>query len=288
MRITFVSVAMIATLATAPALADEASEARDHQLYLLGDSLSAWSKDDTTKSWQVSGAAFDLGVARCAPPLAELTKMGAPGSSKVRVNVAGPDLVEGENTLDDARAACGRIVRAGLIRDWERWGIFAMQDHAKLGQGRVDTTYFERCLTSYDTMLRKGITKDAKVAPQQIGNVMWTGTVEELRKKWCDAGLKVAQAEQDKKDAPYKQAMKGEKLRMALLYRGVFLAGGEVTDDPKRMASAKVWFIDTEPPTWCANFAQSHVLHRYEFNGDELAKTTDINTCGAPRAKDFK
>jgi hypothetical protein len=257
---------------------------------LLGDALSgAWSKHDATKSWHVSGAAFESpDGARCAKPLAELTKMGAPGTSKVRINTPGPDLVEGENTLDDARAACGRIVRAGLIRDWERWGIFAMQDHAKLGQGRVDTTYFERCLTSYDTMLRKGITKDAKVAPQQIGNVMWAGTVEELRKKWCDAGLKVAQAEQDKKDAPYKKAMKGEKLRMALQYRGVFLAGGEVTDDPNRMASAKVWFIDTEPPTWCANFAQSHVLHRYEFNGDELAKTTNINTCGAPRAKDFK
>jgi hypothetical protein len=281
---------MLATAAITPALADEASDARNHALYKLGESLTgAWGKDYTTKAWQVSGAAFELGKARCEPVLAELAAMGAPGSSKVKVGTPGPDLAEGESTLDDARAACGAIVRAGLIRDWERWAVFAMQDHAKLGTGSVSTTYFERCLDAYETMLRKGTAKDARVSPQQIGDVKWEGTVEELRKKWCDAGLKVAQAEQDRKDAPYKKAMKGEKLRMALLYRGVYLAGGEVTDDPNRMAGAQVWFIDTEPPKYCTvNLAQAHVLHRFEFAGDALVKTTDITTCGAPRARDFK
>jgi hypothetical protein len=75
---------------------------------------------------------------------------------------------------------------------------------------------------------------------------------------------------------------------MALTYRGVFLAGGEVTGDPSRMAREAVWFIDTEPPKLCANFAQAHVLKRYEFVGDKLAKVTDINTCGSPRVSDFK
>jgi hypothetical protein len=205
MKMTVVSAAMIAAVTAAPTLADEAS---DHALYLLGEALTgAWSMDDTTKTWQISGAAFDMGKARCEGVLAELTQMGAPGSSKVRVGTSGPDLIEGENTLDDARAACSRIVRAGLIRDWERWGVFAMQDHAKLGSGSVSTTYFERCLDAYETMLRKGISKDARVIPQQIGDVKWEGTVEELRKKWCDDGLQVAQADQDRKDAPYKQAM---------------------------------------------------------------------------------
>lgn len=49
-----------------------------------------------------------------------------------------------------------------------------------------------------------------------------------------------------------------------------------------------MWFIDTEPPTLCGNGAQAHMLHRFEFSGDALAKTININTCGAPRVKDFK
>jgi hypothetical protein len=290
MRRTVVSGAMIAAVlvgAAAPAWADDA--ARNHALYQLGEALTgAWSKDEATKSWQVSGAAFELGKARCEAPLVELTKMGAPGSSKVKVGTAGPDLAAGEHTLDDARAACGRIVRAGYIRDWEHWAIFAMQDAPKIGKGYVNLQYFENCIAGYDKMLSKGITKDTKVTAQQIQDQKWEGTVEELRKKYCDAGLKAAKAEQDKKDAPYKKAMTGEKLQMALTYRGVWLAGGQVTDEPAAMAKANVWFVDTEPPALCKTGAQQHVLKRFEFAGDKLAKTTDINTCGSPRAKDFK
>ena len=275
-------------IVVAPAWADVASDARDHALYQLGEALSgAWGKDDTTKTWQVSGAAFDQQKARCLEPLIALTKMGAPGSSKVKVRTGGPDHADGEITLDDARAACGRIQRAGFVRDWEHWAIFAMQDFAKIGKG-ASTTYFERCVDTYDAMLKKGITKDTVVTPQQIQDQKWEGTVEALRKKYCDAGLVAAKAVQDKKDAPYRKAMKGENLRMALSYRGVWLAGGQVSDDPQAMAKATVWFVDTEPPAVCKNGAQQHVLKRFEFAGDKLVKTTDISTCGSPRVKDFK
>ena len=68
-------------------------------------------------------------------------------------------------------------------------------------------------------------------------------------------------------------------------------AGAEhvpVTEDPAVMAKANVWFIDTEPPELCANLTQKHIIHRYEFAGDKLAKSTNIETCGIPRASSFK
>ena len=49
-----------------------------------------------------------------------------------------------------------------------------------------------------------------------------------------------------------------------------------------------MWFIDTELQDWCANGMQKHVVHRYEFAGDKLAKSTNIETCGVPRASSFK
>lgn len=288
MRKTVVVAAMIASAIALPT-ATTAQPGPDALLYNLGEDLSAaWNFDETAKVWRLSGAAFDLGKANCEKMLAELIKQGVPSSTKLKIPRATPDLSAGEKTLDDARPACARIVRAGLVRDWEKWGIWAMQDAPKIGTGAAGGGYFQNCINAYETMLKKGVSKDTQVIPQQVGDQKWEGTVEELRKKWCDAGLKAQKAEQDKKDAPYKKAMKGEKLQMALTYRAVWLAGGQVTDDPATMAKATVWYIDTEPPTVCKNGAQAHVLKRFEFAGDKLAKTADINTCGVPRAKDFK
>jgi hypothetical protein len=259
--------------------------------YNLGQHVDqVWSRDGDGP-WDIADGAAHDGEAVCKELIAKAVKDGAKDTDTVTLNDDGPDFTKGDVPLGDLKLVCDRMERMVFIKTWERWAKFAMQELRKKGGG--DIKFSENCLSTYDAMLKKGVPAEAKVVAKKVNDasgtaVEWQGTVKELRVKYCDAGYKKAKSEQERRDAPYKKVMKGEKLQTALTYRGVFLAGGVGTDDPARMAAASVWFIDTEPPELCVNLTQKHVIHRYEFAGDKLAKSTDLSTCGIPRAADFK
>lgn len=264
-------------------------------LHDLGDYFdNTWRRvdsSDKSSPWQVADGSHQDGKAKCYGLFERAAKDGLKDTDMFKVRNDGPDWLKGEVSIGDMKPVCDRVQRMVNVKLWEKWAVFAMQELGKEGGG--DIKFAENCLSRYDDMLKKGIAADSSVVPRKVNDasgtaVEWKGTVKEVRVKYCDAGLKKAQEEQAKRDAPYKKVMKGEKLETALTYRGVFLAGGSVTEDPAVMAKANVWFVDTEPSEVCANGMQKHVIHRFEFAGNKLAKSTNIDTCGVPRANNFQ
>jgi hypothetical protein len=151
------------------------------------------------------------------------------------------------------------------------------------------------CLSTYETMIKAGISPDDQVLERMVndndGNpVRWAGSVGELRKKWCEAGLAKANAKIDEQDAPFKKVLKADKLNDALLYRSFWLVGGGTTADPNVMAKATVLFTDSSPSEFCVgNGAQVHVLTRLQYNAaHKLVKTTTSRHCGSPPKGAYK
>ena len=300
MRNTVVAGAMMAVcLVGGEARADKESDEKiAYQYYLLSEDLStAWRKGDDGKPWQVADGNMADGKAKCQAFIDELDKLGVKPDdvNRVKLQYDSPEFPAGKYTLDDVRAMCGRIGRQAKIKMWEKWAIWSMQEHAKVKAGGSWTVqYFQNCVNTYQDMLKQGIDKGQLVIPRNVNDadqnpVEWKGTVAELNTKYCVIGLKDAKAAQEKLDAPYKKVLKGDKLELALEYRGFYLVGGQVTSDPAIIAKNNVLFIDTEPSASCANGMQRHQVHRWTFDakGKEL-KVENIETCGTPRARDFK
>ncbi|MFT3695724.1 MAG: hypothetical protein QM831_21485 [Kofleriaceae bacterium] len=283
-------VVVVGFLLAGPARADKAWDLH-YDLGQIGQHIDmVWSREGDG-AWDIADGAAKDGKAVCKDLIVKAEKDGAKDTDMVPLVEDGPDFAKGDAALGDIRLVCDRMQRMIDIKVWERWAVFSMQELGKKGGG--DIKFSQNCLATYDEMLKKGVAADNKVVPRKVNDasgtaVDWNGTVKEVRVKYCDAGYKKAKEEQEKRDAPYKKVMKGEKLETALTYRGVFLVGGASTDDPTVMAKANVRFVDTEPSELCANLTQKHVIHRYEFAGDKLAKSTNIETCGVPRAGSFK
>jgi hypothetical protein len=93
---------------------------------------------------------------------------------------------------------------------------------------------------------------------------------------WVAAGRKVHRARREKAMAPYAAAgIGGKKLDLMIDYEGVYwrLAGGEKTDNPKKLAAASVLFHWLEGPARLG--IVSHTVRRYQFKGNDLVKTTE-------------
>jgi hypothetical protein len=277
--------------------AARAQMAKEQLLYELRQDMDrAFSLDETGKQWTLSGAVFDQGKANCQEYLERLAKLAVPGTTTVMLERDGRDLKAGEHSLDELRPACLQVVKYGKIADWERWAIEAMRDNARITSGqRLETTYMQNCLSTYDTMLKAGVAPTDLVLERQVNDndgkpVTWSGSVAELRKKWCEVGLAKVNEKLDEQDAPFKKVLKADKLKDALTYRSFWLVGGRTTADPKVMAKANVLFTDSSPSEYCVgNGLQVHVLTRLQYNGaHKLIKVTRSNHCGNPPAKAYK
>lgn len=164
------------------------------------------------------------------------------------------------------------------------WADTAMHD-AQLPNGPPDGDAFKWCLKAYDDAIAAGVPPTEKVTVRGT-----SGTMEEIKTKWCQGGKdKFAEAE-DKRTAPLRKALKNDKLAMALKDAdAIVLPGGSGTDNPQRLAAASVWFIDTSPPEQCRDGRQLHRVHRYQFDADQkLRGTSDHDYCGAPPSSAFK
>ena len=153
-----------------------------------------------------------------------------------------------------------------------------MQESSSKSPGAVD---FKNCVDVYRRIVQEGILPSDRVADRTVGTTPWAGTIEELRQKWCDPGLKAARENAQQFAAPFRKELKGERLGIALHYREVFLPGGARTTDPHKMASASVWFVDFLPFRHCTDGRQIHLLRRYQFGpAEEMVKKTEQEYCG--------
>jgi hypothetical protein len=278
------SLLVLATLAST-AHADEADQ-------LVGNLESqiqqAWYRDSETRAWLLGDAASNaFKPAPCTDLFVKLASLGVPMSRTIELYDESRDLPKGVHSLAAAKRACDAIEYAGKIKEVERWITMAAESDSVNNREA-----FGHCMTTYTDALAAGVKPTDRVPQRKIriGHdlVMWSGTIEELKTKYCDAGFARIQDELRKRETPYRKVLKNDKLTMALGYSVTalyVLPGGDKSMTPSKLAASKVWFDSTSAPSNeaqnCADGRRRTLVRRYEFDGNhKLVKTTQKEYCG--------
>ena len=296
MKKTVVLLAMMATVT--PAFADDKQVDINNALARLGKAIDGgFSQDEQTKAWIPSSSSIVDGKATCAVEIEKLADLGAPGSSKVKLWNDTAELMKGEHTLDDMLPICERIVAYGKTKEFQKQAENAFFEYPKISpKTAYNVKHFENCIAEYGKMMKAGVPPTYKIPDQMVTDanakdVVWGGTVEDLRKKWCDDGLKKGKEERERRDALYKKALKGDKLALALSWRALYLPGGKLTENPAEMAKSNVLFTDGYPGLVCLKkgVPEVHEITRYTFDGSgKMTGNTSTKHCGFPGAGGFK
>ena len=153
-----------------------------------------WYQITETKAWAVKdGATLGLKGARCMATLDKLRAAGVPDTTIANVRYDAPEFRRGPHTLAEIRTSCAHLETLGKIKYFERWAKFAMEDTPNLSKGNYDVSYFKNCLQAYDEIVKAGVSPTERVPDDVIKGAPWSGSIEELRKKWCDAGFSTGQ-----------------------------------------------------------------------------------------------
>ena len=241
-----------------------------------------WYQVTDTKAWTVKdGATLGLKGARCMAALDKLRAAGVPDTTTVVVKYDAPEFKRGSHSLAEIRTSCAHVESLGKIKYFEKWAVLAMKDTPNLNSGRYETGYYKNCIQAYDEIVKAGVSPTERVPDEVIAGSAWSGSIEQIRKKWCDSGFNTANAKTAASEAPYRKVLTSDKLKVALTYQEVILPGGARTTDPRKMAAASVWFEDFSPSKVCNDGRQVHNLRRYQFDSDQrIVKTTAQDYCG--------
>jgi len=157
---------------------------------------------------------------------------------------------------------------------------------------------FKFCLQAYDKMIASGISPSTRVPEDRDSGILWSGTVQEIKEKWCEAGLKKTAGDVAKRHAPYRAALKADKLRLVIdethgHVSSYALPGGKYTDDAKKLADAPVWFLDVGAPSnerqYCPGGGKRKFVRRYSFDPQhKLLNTAQKEYCGDPPASAYR
>ena len=155
---------------------------------------------------------------------------------------------------------------------------------------------FVYCVEAYEKMIASGVSPSTRVLKDDNPNL--TGTVAELKEKYCVAPEKKVNDDWDTKKGPYKAALKADKLRLMInensrVVYSYALAGGKYTDDAKALAAARVWFLNVGAPSnerqYCLNGGKRSTVRRYAFDANhKLLSTTEKEYCGTPPASAYR
>jgi hypothetical protein len=164
---------------------------------------------------------------------------------------------------------------------------------------------FRFCVETYDKMIASGVSADAVVPEEEVPGlkygdppIQWRGTVQEIKRNWCEAGLTQIRGEVDSRHAPYRAVLRNDKLDLVIdethgHVSSFAMPGGKYTDDPGKLAAAAVWFLDLGAPSNevqnCVNGAPRKIVRRYTFDDDQvLLDTTEKEYCGNPPAEAYR
>jgi hypothetical protein len=255
------------------------------QLNEIADSIG-WYQLSQTKAWSIGDGDVDLNhSAKCMATFDKLRTAGVPETRSITVRYSAPEFQAGRHTMAEIRTSCSHADRVAKVKFFQRWAVMAMQE-ATTDTQRFDDAIPKNCVKVYDQIVKDGVPPSERVPDDIIGNVKWSGTIEEVRKKWCDSALAKAHQDVADREAPFRRELKNDKLGLAIKYGGFFLSGGQGTGDPHALAVASVWFLDLSPSRYCLDGRQVHTLRRYQFGSDQrLVRTTEQEFCGsAPRS----
>lgn len=195
-------------------------------------------------------------------------------------------------------ADASALERNEHYRDFRRWARFTQ------GTNPVPNM-FKGCIMFYDRMIASGISPATRVPEETFTTgrfdevtVKWSGTVQEIKERWCDAGLKKSTGDVAAKHAPYRANLKGDKLRLVIdethgHVRSFALPGGQYTSDAKKLAAAPAWFLDVGAATnerqYCPGGGKRKYVRKYTFDAQhKLLGTTQKEYCGDPPASAYR
>ncbi len=182
-------------------------------------------------------------------------------------------------------------------REFKKWTVAAQHK-------RPLPIIYEWCSEAYTKMIASGVSPSAQV-PEEIMSedidfpkIEWKGTVKELNDRLCSGGQKKLSEDILAKQAPYKAALKADKLRLVIDEKtgtvySYALTGGKYSSDAKALAAARVWFLDigrsTAETRICVNGGKLSSVRRYSFDvNHKLLGTTEKEYCGTPPASAYR
>lgn len=283
---TVTSLLVLATV-TSIARADEP----DQLVSNLEDQIrQAWYRDDETRAWLLADAASKgFAPAPCSETLMKLRNLNVPASRTIELREDSKDLPKGVHALPAVRKACDAIEYAGKIKEVERWITMSAESDSITNRDA-----FAHCVATYNDAIAAGIKPTDRVPQRRIrigrDMVMWSGTIEELKLKYCDAGTAKIKEELAKREAPYRKVLKNDKLELALGFNATavyVLPGGDASMNPAKLAASRVWFDSTSAPSneaqTCADGRRRVLVRKYEFDKNQkIVKTTKSESCGDP------
>ena len=279
--------------------AAQAEDTVDMLAYRLGDQL-AFTK---------SGRGFwnpprNNGTAECKETLAKLAALKAPATTEFTLPYDGPLLKAGKHPISAAAATCDLAATEILVEELRSGvGHAAVEVHNMKKGLYWHASSFNLCRFAWENLMKAGVPATYVVLENTVqafeaGELEWKGTIGDLKKQWCDAGDAEVAKERDKVEGPYKKVLKADKLKMVLTENGAsvnayIVPGGGSTDNPQKLASAKVWLSETQSINSnrevCRGGGEVVTVTRYQFDAaHKLVKTTSKLYCGRPPKNAYK
>jgi hypothetical protein len=201
------------------------------------------------------------------------------GQSYCRELAARPDVLQLQSVLNDADGWLDKSERVKA-----RAAAKTGRDNDARTDAEVMATKVDPCNAAIAKATAAGVTASATVELRHAGRV----AVGEARARICDAlsaaaqaVLAVEDAKLEQQLAPYKAALKGDRLRTFLdrkmLFDTIYGRGGAVLDTPAKLAGAGAWFIVLEGD---AGLGFKYVtVRRYAWSKNKLAGVTERRGC---------
>lgn len=252
-----------------------------------------------SKSWLVADGGFaDIKGAKCMKTLDDLAAAGVPDSRTIEVRYDAPDFRRGVRTLAEVRKACTLVEHLGKIKEFERWAISAKEDVIAGHSHMAAMLVLKRCVDAYEEIIKAGIAPTDRVPERNISSGLWSGAVEEIHQKWCNAPMSQAKANTEGSEAPYRKVLRNDKLKMVINsppghVRTYAVPGGEYSTDANKLAAASVWFDNASAPSneiqVCRDGTKRIFLRRYTFDAQHnLRNNTSQEYCGGIPASGYR
>lgn len=156
------------------------------ELSSLGSNIGLYQDADTNAWMLANGDYADINGARCMRTLAQLATAGVPDSRTIPVAYDAPDFKKGVHSLAEIRKACALVEHLGKMKVFEFWAKQTKEEADVRGAERFKDPTYKHCLDSYDAMIKAGIAPTDRVPEQKLRVGTWSGTVLEIRQRWCD------------------------------------------------------------------------------------------------------
>lgn len=258
------------------------------QLKSLGDHLNtAWIQKGGVW-WLADQGENDMKPPPCQRLVDELVKANTPDTATFSLQRDIKDFKAGTHTFAEAKASCVQVAYVSKVK--------AFTDEVFLAINFRDMEFAKRCVDRYDEVIKAGV-KPTEIVPTSMvavrggPDVEFSGSIENVRTKFCDPLYKKVADDKAKREAPYRAVLKGDKLDAALSGRFWMLPGKvEGANSPKLLAANNVWFYEMEPSDGSCASGKTIILYRWQFDQktSKFLKATEKQFCGMPPASAYR